>query len=96
MQRTASQDKTSEEFPLSLKFQIAQLNFLVGDIEGNAQKIIDTAESAIGKADIIVFPELALTGYPPEDLLLRDHFIRRVERAIALIVARVNGIHLVV
>lgn len=96
MQRTASQDKTSEEFPLSLKFQIAQLNFLVGDIEGNAQKIIDAAESAIGKADVIVFPELALTGYPPEDLLLRDHFIRRVERAIALIVARVNGIHLVV
>jgi NAD+ synthase (glutamine-hydrolysing) len=81
---------------LSLNIQIAQINLLVGDVEGNAQRIIDTAMAALGEADIIVFPELALTGYPPEDLLLRDHFIRRVERAVATILSRVNGIHLVV
>jgi NAD+ synthase (glutamine-hydrolysing) len=81
---------------LSLKIQLAQLNFLVGDIEGNAGKIIEAAESARGKADLIVFPELALTGYPPEDLLLRSHFMRRVERAVALVLARLQGITLVV
>jgi NAD+ synthase (glutamine-hydrolysing) len=81
---------------LNLKIQIAQLNFLVGDIEGNAQRIIEAASASVGEAHIIVFPELALTGYPPEDLLLRDHFIRRVERAVATILSRVNGIHLVV
>jgi NAD+ synthase (glutamine-hydrolysing) len=83
-------------FVLSLTIQIAQLDFLVGDIEGNAQRIIKAASKVVGKADIIVFPELALTGYPPEDLLLRDYFIRRVESAVAMILSRVNGIHLVV
>jgi NAD+ synthase (glutamine-hydrolysing) len=81
---------------VSLNIQIAQFNFLVGDIEGNAKRIIEAACAAMGEVDIIVFPELALTGYPPEDLLLRDHFIRRVERAVANILSRVNGIHLVV
>jgi NAD+ synthase (glutamine-hydrolysing) len=81
---------------LSLNIQIAQLDFLVGDIEGNTQRIIEAASAAVDRADIIVFPELALSGYPPEDLLLRDHFIRRVERAVAKILSVVNGIHLVV
>ncbi len=80
----------------NLKIQIAQLNFLVGDIEGNARRVIEVASAAVGEADLIVFPELALTGYPPEDLLLRDQFIRRVETAVATILSRVNGIHLVV
>ncbi|MCG7881445.1 MAG: NAD+ synthase [Candidatus Thiodiazotropha taylori] len=81
---------------MKLKIVLAQLNFLVGDIEGNAQRIIDEAMAHVGKADAIVFPELAITGYPPEDLLLRDHFIQRVELAVAHIVSRVRGIHLVV
>ncbi|MCU7880258.1 MAG: NAD+ synthase [Candidatus Thiodiazotropha sp. (ex Lucinoma aequizonata)] len=81
---------------MNLKIQIAQFNFLVGDIEGNAQRIIDTAQAVIGKADAIVFPELAITGYPPEDLLLRSHFIHRVEEAVASILTRVQGIHLVI
>ncbi|MES9969517.1 MAG: NAD+ synthase [Candidatus Thiodiazotropha sp.] len=81
---------------LKLRIVLAQLNFLVGDIEGNAQRIIDEARSQVGKADAIVFPELAITGYPPEDLLLRDHFIQRVELAVAHILSRVQGIHLVV
>ncbi|MGD9163794.1 MAG: NAD+ synthase [Chromatiales bacterium] len=81
---------------MSLNIQIAQLNFLVGDIEGNARRVIEVASAAVGRADIIVFPELALTGYPPEDLLLREHFMQRVERAVASILSRVNGIHMVV
>jgi NAD+ synthase (glutamine-hydrolysing) len=44
---------------------LAQLNLLVGDIEGNAQLVVDCAQRLRGKADIVVFPELTLTGYPP-------------------------------
>ncbi|ODB94296.1 NAD+ synthase [Candidatus Thiodiazotropha endoloripes] len=81
---------------LKLKIQIAQLNFLVGDIEGNARKIIDLALNDQNAVDAIVFPELAITGYPPEDLLLRPHFIHRVERAIELICSEVSQLCLVI
>ncbi|MET0067673.1 MAG: NAD+ synthase [Candidatus Thiodiazotropha sp.] len=70
---------------MSLSIQVVQSDFLVGDIEGNAQKVIDSAKAAGSGIDILVFPELALTGYPPEDLLLRRHFIERVESALAQI-----------
>ena len=71
----------SESEPI--KIQIAQINPIVGDIELNAKKIIEltTEASEIG-AHLIVFPELALTGYPPEDLLLRDGFIYQVRQEI--------------
>ncbi|MFT4672555.1 MAG: NAD+ synthase (glutamine-hydrolyzing) [Pseudohongiellaceae bacterium] len=67
-----------------LKAVLAQLNFVVGDIEGNTQKVIDTAQVAVSehKADLVAFPELTLTGYPPEDLLLRPSLGLRVEKAI--------------
>ncbi|MBW9256565.1 MAG: NAD+ synthase [Candidatus Thiodiazotropha sp. (ex. Lucinisca nassula)] len=81
---------------LKLKIQIAQLNFLVGDIEGNARKIIDLALNDQHTVDALVFPELAITGYPPEDLLLRPHFIQRVERAIELICSEVSHVCLVI
>ena len=53
---------------------MAQINTLVGDIKGNTQRILDVCvdQSALG-VDLVVFPELTLTGYPPEDLLLRQH-----------------------
>jgi NAD+ synthase (glutamine-hydrolysing) len=79
---------------VSLTIQIAQLNFLVGDIEGNARRIIDAAQ--LSHAHVIVFPELALTGYPPEDLLLRNDFIQRVERSLEHIRDSVKGIDLVI
>lgn len=67
-----------------LKAVLAQLNFVVGDIEGNTQKVLDTARSAINEhsADLVAFPELTLTGYPPEDLLLRPSLGLRIEKAI--------------
>ena len=49
---------------------LAQLDLLVGDIAGNARRVVDCAERLRGRADIIVFPELTLTGFPPVDLLL--------------------------
>ena len=66
-----------------LRISLAQLNLLVGDIEGNTQKIIDAAIVARDQyqADVIVFPELCLCGYPPEDLLFRESMLLRVRRA---------------
>lgn len=60
-----------------LRIAIAQINCTVGDLEGNAEKIIQYASQARSHgADIVCFPELALTGYPPEDLLLKPKFIQ--------------------
>ena len=66
-----------------IKIQIAQFNAIVGDIESNAQKMLNLIHDAaeLG-AHLIVFPELALTGYPPEDLLFRDGFINQVNEQI--------------
>ncbi len=76
--------------------QIAQINPLVGDVAGNATRIIAaSAQARTAGADLVVFPELALTGYPPEDLLLRPEFLRRVEAALERLCAEVSGITLV-
>lgn len=68
-----------------IKVVMAQINFVVGDIEGNTNEMIRYAQEAIAehKGDMIVFPELCLTGYPPEDLLLRPSLQLRVSKAIA-------------
>jgi NAD+ synthase (glutamine-hydrolysing) len=67
-----------------MKVTIAQLNPVVGDISGNAQKIKDAwAKTSAAGTDLIVFPELFLVGYPPKDLLERPWFIEKVTAAIA-------------
>lgn len=76
--------------------RIAQINPLVGDVSGNAGRILsESARAREAGADLVVFPELALTGYPPEDLLLRPEFMSRVERALDRIRAEAAGITLV-
>ncbi|WP_297455883.1 NAD+ synthase [Persephonella sp.] len=61
-----------------LRLCLAQINSTVGDLEGNTQKIIDAIhEAQKHEVDIIAFPELAITGYPPEDLLLKPSFINK-------------------
>lgn len=76
---------------------IAQVDFIVGAIEQNAQKIIEAAEKARSEqaADLVIFPELALTGYPPEDLLLRKSMRVRVESALANIAQGVKGVDVI-
>ena len=76
---------------------IAQLNFLVGDVAGNAKKIIAAACRARDdfQADAILFPELSLTSYPPEDLLLRPGLHRAVEQGLASIQSQVRGIDVI-
>ena len=81
----------------TLNIVIAQQNFLVGDIKGNVAKIIECAEQARDSlnADLILFPELALTAYPPEDLLLRPGLQRRVQAGLRQL-EQVRGITMVV
>jgi NAD+ synthase (glutamine-hydrolysing) len=75
---------------------LAQADLLVGDIPGNARQVIACAERLRGTADIIVFPELTLTGYPPEDLLLRPACEQRVADALQQIAEATVGVTLVV
>jgi NAD+ synthase (glutamine-hydrolysing) len=59
-----------------VRIAIAQINTIVGDLKGNTDKILSRIDKAVGdNVDLVVFPELAVTGYPPEDLLLKPHFI---------------------
>lgn len=83
--------------PLKLRILVAQVNPLVGDIAGNRDKVIAAAIAARDehKPDLVVFPELVLTGYPPEDLLLRPEFIERAQAAVARIAAETQGIPLI-
>ncbi|MBX9607903.1 MAG: NAD+ synthase [Gammaproteobacteria bacterium] len=80
----------------ALRLALAQADFCVGDITGNAEAIIDLAARARGAgADVVVMPELAITGYPPEDLLFRPGLHARVAAAIARITREAQGIHVV-
>ena len=82
----------------NLRIVMAQLNFRVGDVQGNVERIIEAANSAreAWEADVIVFPELSLCGYPPEDLLLRSSMQRRIEMGLQRLRDEVRGIYLVV
>lgn len=80
----------------ALKIILAQLNFTVGDISGNTTKIITAAQQACDNhADIIIFPELALSGYPPEDLVLRQDFAESIKHALQKIASAVPNILIV-
>jgi len=82
----------------TVRIALAQLNLTVGDISGNTDKIIEYALKARDEkgADIVVYPELAITGYPPEDLLLRPGLHRRVERHLEDICHAISGIDLLI
>jgi NAD+ synthase (glutamine-hydrolysing) len=66
-----------------MRLALAQINSVVGDLDGNASKVVEWLERAReANADVVLFPELVVTGYPPEDLLLRPGFIRAARRAV--------------
>jgi NAD+ synthase (glutamine-hydrolysing) len=73
----------------NVKVAVAQINCSVGDLEGNSRKIVDAAERAVALgADLLVTPELSLTGYPPEDLLLRRAFYAASDAALLKLAAQ--------
>jgi NAD+ synthase (glutamine-hydrolysing) len=76
-----------------MRLALAQINTIVGDLEGNRERILSwLREAKEAAADIVLFPELAITGYPPEDLLLRPSFIRAAERSLAEVAREARGI----
>ncbi|RPJ06007.1 MAG: NAD+ synthase, partial [Deltaproteobacteria bacterium] len=77
----------------TLRIGLCQINTTVGDIEGNAAKILDYIEKGKKRgADLLVFPEMAVTGYPPEDLLLMPKFIEANLKALERIARAAAGI----
>jgi NAD+ synthase (glutamine-hydrolysing) len=78
-----------------IRLLMAQINPTVGAISENEKKISEIIQNNQDKFDIIVFPELALTGYPPEDLLFRDEFYRQTDAALQRIKTRVGECHVV-
>ena len=80
-----------------LRVGLAQINTTVGDLEGNVAKVLDFVVRARGLGvDVISFPELTVTGYPPEDLLLRPSFVRDNREALEAVVNGCGGITAVV
>src|SRR5258707_3500313 len=76
-----------------MRLALAQINAVVGDLDGNRDLILARLEEARDKgADLALFPELAVTGYPPEDLLLRPGFLRAAARTLEQIAAQTQGI----
>jgi NAD+ synthase (glutamine-hydrolysing) len=77
----------------SIRIVLSQINTTVGDLEGNSRKIIEQISRAKElEADLIAFPELAVTGYPPEDLLLRPSFLVAARDVLSEVVASADGI----
>jgi NAD+ synthase (glutamine-hydrolysing) len=76
-----------------MRLALAQINTTVGDLDGNREKIVGRMEEAKkAGAEIVLFPELAVTGYPPEDLLLRPGFVKEAEHTLEQIALSARGI----
>jgi NAD+ synthase (glutamine-hydrolysing) len=76
-----------------MRLALAQMNSVVGDLDGNRERVLERLEQARGQgAQLVLFPELVVTGYPPEDLLLRPGFIRAAARSLELIAREVRDV----
>src|SRR5437867_11255769 len=80
-----------------MRLALAQINPVVGDLDGNREVILDRlTEARSNSAELVVFPELAVTGYPPEDLLLRPGFVRATEESVERIARESRGVTVLV
>ena len=76
-----------------MRLALAQINVVVGDLDGNRDRILaGVADARSESADLVLFPELAVTGYPPEDLLLRPAFVRAAEASLREIAKECTGL----
>src|SRR5688500_16322441 len=80
-----------------LRIALAQLNLFVGDVAGNTQRLIEVSDEARDRlsADLVLFPELSLSGYPPEDLLFHKGLRRQVMAALDRVRGETHGITIV-
>ena len=70
---------------MSTRIVLAQINLTVGDLERNATKILEALAAAQAvQPDLVLFPEMTLSGYPPEDLLLKPGFYEACEKVLAM------------
>ena len=80
-----------------MRIALGQINTTVGDLEANVRKILDTIERAkVHRADLVVFPELAIPGYPPEDLLLKPQFIEANLKALQTVAQASDDVLIIV
>ncbi|HZP72636.1 MAG TPA: NAD+ synthase [Gaiellaceae bacterium] len=76
-----------------MRLALAQIDSVVGDLDGNAARVVEWIGRARAEnADVVLFPELVVTGYPPEDLLLRPGFVRAARRTVDELARSVHGI----
>ena len=76
-----------------MRLGLAQINTVVGDLDGNRDRVLARLEEAHEEGvDLVLFPELTVTGYPPEDLLLRPGFVRAADRTLQEIARETRGI----
>jgi NAD+ synthase (glutamine-hydrolysing) len=81
----------------NIRIGMAQINSTVGDLSGNTEKIIKFIDEARSLGvDLLTFPELAITGYPPEDLLLKPQFVKQNRESLDKIIEHSSGIAIVV
>ena len=80
-----------------MRIALAQLNTTVGDIAGNERLVLEAYRRGVeAQAELVLTPELSLTGYPPRDLLLRESFIRANQAALERLAAAVGEVGLIV
>ncbi|MFC1908370.1 NAD+ synthase [Chloroflexota bacterium] len=80
-----------------LRIAMAQINATVGDFDGNTKKILEAVAAARScRVDILTFPELAICGYPPEDLLFKQQFVEENQRSLEKVVAGSSGLTMIV
>jgi NAD+ synthase (glutamine-hydrolysing) len=80
-----------------MRILVAQLDPTIGDLEGNCKKIVHFLEEGRkGGADIVLFPEMTICGYPPNDLVLHDNFVVAVEEALQKVIPKTKGVMAVV
>src|ERR1700726_3831952 len=76
-----------------MRIALCQMNATVGDIAGNSERIRAGVRAAVDAgAELVLFPELALTGYPPQDLLLREHFLADTRAALEQVAREVRDV----
>ena len=80
-----------------LRLLLAQYDLFVGDVDGNAARVLEAAQAgAAAGADLVLLPELALAGYPPEDLLFHSGFRRQVAAALERLCAQAGAVDVIV